>query len=70
MSAGTPIVTGASSGIGDVYADRLATRGYDLLLVARDRNRLDHLSEVLRAKSGRTVKTLPAELTQRSSLDG
>ncbi len=60
---GTALITGASSGIGAVYADRLAKRGYDLILVARDQNRLSDLATSLTAKTGRKVDTIQADLT-------
>lgn len=63
------IVTGASSGIGAVYADRLAARGYDLIMVARDLERL-------RASANRFAETyavattpLPLDLGKRGDLD-
>lgn len=65
---GTALITGASAGIGATYADRLARRGHDLLLVARDRNRLEALAARLRAETGVAVEVLTADLTDRADL--
>ncbi|TXL69554.1 SDR family oxidoreductase [Vineibacter terrae] len=65
---GTALVTGASSGIGAIYADRLARRGYDLILVARNRSRLDTLARRLGAETGRSIKTLAADLGDKADL--
>ena len=65
---GTALITGASAGIGATYAERLARRGHDLLLVARDRVRLEALAARLRADTGVSVEVLPADLTQRADL--
>lgn len=59
---GTALITGASSGIGAIYADRLARRGHDLILVARNRERLDALASRLRSETGRQVQVLVADL--------
>ena len=57
------LITGASSGIGAVYADRLARRGYDLILVARNKKRLSALARRLENETRRTVQTVVADLT-------
>src|SRR5271154_3278325 len=62
------LVTGASSGIGAVYADRLARRGFDLILVARDESRLKQISKQIHAETGRNIEVLRADLTQKSDL--
>ena len=68
VTKGIAVVTGASSGIGAVYADRLAERGYDLVLVARSADRLADVADRIRAKTGRMVDLLPADLADATDL--
>lgn len=63
----TALVTGASSGIGRGYARRLAAEGHDLILVARDGDRLATLAEDLRARFGVEAEPLAADLTDDRS---
>jgi short-subunit dehydrogenase len=65
---GTALITGASTGIGAVYADRLARRGHDLILVARNGDRLRKLADELATATGRQVKTIVADLTDGQAL--
>jgi short-subunit dehydrogenase len=65
---GKALITGASSGIGAVYADRLARKGYDLILVARDESRLQQLAGRLSVESGRNAQALRADLVKKSDL--
>ncbi|MBO9694763.1 MAG: SDR family oxidoreductase [Sphingopyxis sp.] len=65
---GTALVTGASSGIGALYADRLARRGHDLILVARNRDRLEDLARKLADETGRSVEIVVADLGDKAGL--
>jgi short-subunit dehydrogenase len=65
---GFALVTGGSAGIGAIYADRLARRGYDLTLVARRADRLKSIAERIIRETGRKVETVAADLSNRSDL--
>src|SRR5690349_5491980 len=65
---GSAIVTGASAGIGAVYARRLAERGSDVVLVARRRERIEALAEELRDAHGVTAEPLVADLGDPADL--
>jgi uncharacterized protein len=62
------LVTGASTGIGATYADRFAGRGHDLVLVARDRKRMEALATRLRQETGVAIDIIQADLTQATEL--
>ena len=64
----TVLITGASTGIGAVYADRFARRGHSLVLVARDTSRLEQLADRLRREAGVSVDVLQADLTDEQDL--
>src|SRR5258708_38578680 len=67
MTRPKALITGASEGIGKACARKLARRGYDLVLVARDRERLDALAQKLR-QAGAAAEVLVADLTQRADV--
>jgi uncharacterized protein len=62
------LVTGASSGIGAVYAERFARRGHDLVLVARDQARMEGLAERFRAETGVKIDIVRADLAESADL--
>jgi uncharacterized protein len=68
MTNETILITGASDGIGAVYADRLARRGANLILVARRGDRLEALAQRLRAESGVNVEVISADLAKPDDL--
>src|SRR5262249_35994886 len=61
---GKAVITGASSGIGAVYAERLAERGFDLILIARSADKLADVAEKVRSRTGRNIEIFPADLTE------
>jgi short-subunit dehydrogenase len=65
---GVALITGASTGIGAIYADRLAKRGYDLILVARNERRLNDAAKRLRTETGVQVTRLLADLNDKAGL--
>lgn len=67
---GTALITGASAGIGAIYADRLARRGYDLILVARNRDRLLALADRITTDTRRHVEVVDADLNDKAQLAG
>ncbi|MDN7638076.1 SDR family NAD(P)-dependent oxidoreductase [Burkholderia cepacia] len=65
---GTALITGASSGIGAIYAQRLARRGFDLVLVARNRDRLNDFAKRITDDTQRNVEVIAADLGESRAL--
>lgn len=63
MSRGLAVVTGATAGIGREFGEQLAARGYDLLLVARDRQRLEGVRDAITSRYGVAAEDFPADLS-------
>lgn len=65
---GTAVITGASTGIGAIYANRLARMGYDLIIVARNQNRLNQMASHITADTARNVEAVAADLNDAQQL--
>lgn len=65
---GTAVITGASTGIGAIYANRLASMGYDLIIVARNHNRLNQMASHITADTSRNVEAIAADLNDPQQL--
>ena len=63
------LITGASTGIGEVYAERFARRGHDLVLVARNMSRLDAVAARLREETGVTIDIIQADLSEIAGIE-
>ena len=66
---GTALITGASSGIGAIVADRLAKRGHDLILVGRDEERINSVATHVSSETGRSARGIVADLTKKADLE-
>jgi len=66
---GTVLITGASSGIGAVVADRLAKRGHDLIIIGRDEERLNSVANRASNETGRSARAIVADLTKKFDLE-
>jgi short-subunit dehydrogenase len=65
---GIALITGASTGIGAVYADRFAKRGYDLILVARSKDKLNEVARRIQSSTGRNAEVVTADLSVPSDV--
>ncbi|WP_084125261.1 SDR family oxidoreductase [Demequina sp. NBRC 110054] len=65
----TALVTGASAGLGEEFAWQLATAGHDVVLVARSRDRLSEIADVIASATGQRAEILAADLTDPEGLE-
>jgi short-subunit dehydrogenase len=66
---GTALITGASAGLGEEFAWQLATLRHNLVLVARDEERLEKLAAKLRSAAGVRVEVMPADLSKEREVN-